>query len=370
MTFSLEAQLKTLHSYFSIMSISNQRNIVHVCDICKMFLREKYQLDVDNTIINTHINVVIQEIGQTLDEMTLEEANKVIIINVKERLLKLEREQEPEPELEQEQPIADDDDFFKKLQDLETRRTLPLSATTPPYTPSPTPSMPQASGTPSIVYLPNAMTPPRTCKPVVINGGERMWEYFTKRSTLVWNGPIPPSTAQISFVQLLLPVVCGSQTPLVQTEITGAAGTSINVVCMRVTNCGTGWDAWKPCTDAFGELKNLACPWTIKIQNAMGNVLSLGDDGYTITGACRLINKHLKITIDARDDNILTGSTLFIKTQSNKYIHAKVLNYDHNAYAVEILPEFPCTIDELMKARVLNYHAQACIVLSLATSID
>lgn len=368
------------------MSLFSQQNIAHVINVSQRYLAERHQTSLDTSTITEFVHEIFDEIGNHLRTLPLEEANKTIILGVKDRVF-IQPAPVPLPESGQGEEVHDiEEDFFKKLQDLETQRTLPLytanSTTANPITSQSSQAPPPPfinganTGGTSIIYLPSSMTPTRISKPLVVNGAERMWEYFTRRSTLVWSGQIPADVVQLRLVSLLLPKVCSKMTPLVQLEITGAAGNSLNVVCSLASTGASaasdnqcGWDTWTPCADTFGELKTLASPWTIKIKDTYGTPLPMGDDGFSIKQTAPLLNGNLKILFDAGTDTtaIMRGSTLLVRptsTNSKNDIYVNILNYDSTSCAAEIRQSSTA----LLNAKVLNIHAQPSIVLSMSTT--
>jgi hypothetical protein len=351
------------------MHVASDGNVSHVATICQRFLQEKYHAEASIPALSDLVREAIVELNMNNQNISsIEDANKRIILNIKSKVL---AQPEPLPRTFSDvHPTddADEDEFFKKLQDLETQRCLPPPVNAAPpiissNTANANPNANTATTQQSIVYLPSAL--PRVSKPVVINGADRMWEYFTKRSTLVWTGPIPANVAQAKLTALLLPSMCSRITPLVLIEITGAAGNTIQIVCTRST-CdlrGDGWETWTPCGSE--SLKVLACPWTLKLKDHAMQPLDMGEDAFTIIKTIKLYNGNTKITLSAPPSThgISKNSMLLIKS-SDVSINVNVLAFDVNINAMEIA--FVGDID-LVGTTVCNLSHQATIVLALTS---
>ena len=349
--------------------VSSPENVSHVVTLCHRFLTETYkvQLDADALVHMVHDAI------RSLPPLPIGDANKAIIVAIKDRVLTQPAQQQPavaNPGSNLQKMFAvsydnNEDEFFKKLQDLESHRAI-AKPNKPPISPLTEPSRTELRMGPeqSIVYLPNTAIPPRINKPVVINGSDRMWEYFTKRSTLVWIGPIPHSSPNVRFEHILLPSECSAQTPVVTVNIKGAAGNSVSSICIK-TSAGNTWDTWTPCaTVASGAyLKALACPWTIKLTDNFGQPLDMGNDAGVIATTTRLMNKNTKVTFKT-PENIRKGDVLLIKKSNpDIIIKMKVINYDPDNMAAELPPLTPPT--DLTGAKVCNLHYQATMIISL-----
>ena len=303
----------------------------------------------------------------------MEEANKLTILKVRDAILKdppMEPLGRPKYTREEDETSKDEDDFFKKLQDLENQRSIPVRGPTPltPLTP-PQPSAPQqVPSTPApVVYV----TPPvaRPQKPIIINGADRMWEYFRKRSTLVWNGQLPPNTASVNVVALMIPSVFACLTPIVCIEISGAAGNSVEALCTRrdsvpSVEAGPLWDTWIPCSD-FAQLKALACPWTITLCNHYHEPLELGEDAFSFTNAVRLQNGNIKLMFDTPVQHMISGMCLRIITKNNQCHTAIVVHYDDFGNAAEV--KTMCDVESLPGSKILNLHLQPTVILALSS---
>lgn len=344
------------------MDIRNPTNITHITLICKRFLSERFKVDLEGDALDNLITSAISDLEGSREQYdTIEEANKAIIVKVRDQVI-----QQPAPPPHAiRQPIedVDEDDFFQKLQQLETQRTLPPPANAHPPPPTHTalsmPSMP-AMPSSSVVYLPSG-TQPKISKSVIVQGTDRMWEYFTKRSTLVWSGPVPSNSSHFDISRVMLPKCVAMQTPVVNIEITGAAGNTVHAVCTLIST-GPVWDTWiSSCT----QLKALACPWTIKLTDAMGQCLQMGDDGYSVVSCGRLYNGHTKITFDSmQSDAIAKHTQLLLRMSDGKDTVIKVLNYDLDSEAIEIAAD----ARNFTKSRVCNLHQQACIILTFTVA--
>lgn len=398
----------------------SHKNLNHVASVCVHFLNQKYGVDVGSRI-NSIVEAIANDIARSdmIGRITLEDANKLIISQVKDKIISTANASPSASPSASEQvqvegfrvhsghneleglggdavqvqdgiAVTSEDDFYKALQDLETHRNLP------PPVGSPSPVKPQqaiqsshssqainleqgalAAQSPQIVYLPSSMTPKRVSTPVIITGSNRMWEYFTKRSTLVWSGPVPPKAVQVGLSALLLPAFASQQTPIVQVEVTGATGKTIQCICARdgisAKGCGHeyghGWDTWKPLDD-FTELKVLACPWTISLKDLYGQNLELGEDGQAIQNISKLVNGNIKILLNGSRHCIFKESKLIVRN-NEKDTHLQIINYDPilNACEASVIDSnndtFLVSIQKPNALRLLNLHAQATIVLSI-----
>jgi hypothetical protein len=343
------------------MDVNSDTNKNHVFEVCQRFLQDKYQFNLDENTLREHIRFAIETIDHTVSG-SLEEANKAIITKVKNWVLN-------------NYSLADENEFHKRLQDLEKLRELPPKLTTGsassapasgaagtlPFisnalTPVTQPPPSSAITTQNVVYLPE---PPKYQQHIIIHGSQRMWEYFPKRSTLIWSGQLKGSAAYCAA--LLLPKICASQTPVVIIEITGAAGNSIDIACILESGAGagasdrsTGWDKWIPCGNSV--IKALACPWTIKIKDLFQRPLDLGEER-SIVQSSQLYNGNTKITLNAHDI-LMKGSKVLIK-KHNESFETVVINYDSSTHAVEI----PRNEKSLDQGRVCNMNMQATLVL-------
>lgn len=365
-----------------------------------MFLTEKYQIVMNVDQIVDVIHDLLEKGGSELAALpSLEDANKTLILRVKDRILAHpapiplpQSGSQHGPEIHD---TYDEEDFFRKLQDLEQHRTLPPPPT--PLNPLFTPSLPHGAGAAgaggaahgaglgtgtSVVYLPSSLEPTRISKPIILNGCDRMWEYFTKRCTLIWSGPIPSNVSQLKLVCLLLPVHCAFKTPVIHIEVEGAAGNTIDVVCIRssagaragaggsggvggVGGSGGGdgaWDTWTPCADGFGELKSLSCPWTIKIKDAYGNPLDMGDDGFLVKASVKLLGGNTKLVFDQSGHPMSRGSTLLLRHSHGQDTRVKVIHYDDITCSAEVsgITHTAAAVG----SKVFLMQAQATIVMS------
>jgi hypothetical protein len=364
----------------------HEQNLQHVSRVCQRFLADKFQVAMELSAILE----LVREVSRTLDpRLDLEEANKAIIVKVKDTVLSARAHMEsavpsaavldeipPLPQQASSTGNADEDDFYKRLQDLETQRSMPPPSSAP-VVPSPLMSPPQltaptaptgiAAAGPNVVYLPATASPARYHRPILINGSDRMWEYFTKRSTLVWPGPIKGSSTIL--VALMLPKACAGMTPIVSVEITGAAGNSVETVCI-LRDTGPVWDRWVPCGEAL--LKTLACPWTIKLRDNFLRPLELGEDTQVIKQSVKLQNGNTKIMLEFRAPLQLSmsrGMRIRVKPAAggascDGEFDTTVINYDETSNAAEI----PFHDAALANARVCNLHMQASLVLSVPTA--
>ena len=395
----------TIHFY---MEVRSEQNIQHVIRFCQRFLVEKFYVTLDSDAVGDLVRDALRSVDPGL---SLEEANKAIIVKVKERVLAHSQSQGhggphgqgqgqgpsgpsqmamdpvPPPQMAKmsKHDLNDEDDFYKRLQDLEAQRSLPQvnlgvgggggsgSVPNPVIQPS-APVVPPIGG-PSVVYLPASATPNRYHKSIIINGSDRMWEYFTKRSTLVWSGS-GASGVSTQLVALLLPKLCAELTPVVSVEITGATGNSMDIVCiLRDRGHGPTWDTWVPCGDA--ALKTLACPWTIKLRNNFLRPLDFGEDALVIKQSMQLYNGNTKIILETRDRDkaLCKGMKLLIRpavgggADDAREFETTVLNYDETSYAIEVprITEGTTTSINLENAKVCNLHMQATLVLSVAS---
>ena len=350
------------------MHVSNEDNLRHVIRICQRFLAEKFQLSLDTAALGEFVQDALNTLDPRLD---LEEANKAIIVKVKDAVLAKQASMEGQlPPLPQQGSVpASDDDFYKRLQDLETQRSLPPQNLSAAAAKSPIISTTSSSaappvGGPSVVYLPATASPSRYHKSVVINGSDRMWEYFTKRSTLVWPGPTQGTST--TLVALLLPKLCAGMTPVVSVEITGAAGNSVETVCILQAGNGSGWDAWVPCGEA-AVFKTLACPWTIKLRDNFLRPLDLGEDAIIIKKSVQLQNGNTKIMFEggSTDMSLCRGTRIRVNPDgSPTHFDTVIINYDNASAAAEI----PRRDENLANAKMCNLSMQATLVLSVPTA--
>lgn len=350
-------------------SVYSPENVAYVTKLCKRFLFEKYQLDISADTLEPMVSDAARDVG-TIVDVSLEDANKMVIVKIKERMVSVQPSLPPRPELNE---PNNEDDFFKKLQDLESHRTLPIQSNNIPLLQKqPITTVDIGSSGPlaapaQVVYLPSSTAPLRIVKPVIVNGSDRMWEYFTKRSTLIWTGPIPSNVPSVRLVIIMLPTLCSSQTPAVIVNITGAAGNTMTTVCVREnTGLSSGWDGWRPCCDSLSQLKALACPWTIKLQDTYGIPLNMGDDGSTIKQATLLRNGNLKIIFD--DVFVVNNNeTLLVRMYKKNDVTYNVIHYDPYNNAAELACANTSDAQCLVGAKVCNLGRQATIVLSFTS---
>ena len=332
--------------------LDSDTNINHVVTLCHRFMLDTYKVNMESEVLVDMVRDAIKDLSQHSQYNTIEDANKAVILAIKDRVLNPHQA-----------PISNEDDFFKKLQDLEahravTRQTAPVQSPTP--TPAPTPAAAVYNDKQSIVYLPSSAIPSRINKSVVIKGSDRMWEYFTKRSTLVWDGPIPHSSPNIRLEHVILPSECSTLTPVIHVNITGAAGNSFSCVCIRTQAAAAAakWDTWTPCSSVM-NIKALACPWTIKLTDNFGQALDMGDDGGIIASSVQLFNKNTKVTF-LIPEHIRKGDLLLLKKTGSPEKIMKVINYDPDNISAELPSD-----NDLIGTRICNLHYQATIIISL-----
>lgn len=334
-----------------------------ITQLCAAFMKDKYGITVEDAKMKRMCAVAMKQVEDSIGNQTLPtiEIQKRAISIVKAKLLK---EQKPIPEQPVIQPpsaplppIAEQDDskhdetedFAQRLQELEMTRNAALAASMikPPSDPVKpgvdTKAVERVAAVnapmPTVVYIPSGSTKFAKSKPIIINGIDRMWNYFHERSVVVWSGPLPTfaESFTMSLNSLTLPPTIS--TPYVIVDITSATGVQVLIPCFKVFSSHP-WDVWKPVSQNVATFTPFACPWTIKLLDCRQQPLDLGKDGEIVDTVSKLLNGCTKITLKSKTTGGLKPGHRIITGTGKKQTSKTVMHVLNNEIEIEgdVLP--------------------------------
>lgn len=279
------------------------------------------------------------------------------------------------------------EEFFEKLEKFELQRSLTLPGATNAtenlvVAPAPTAALvasapPQsahaqshAASAPSIFYV-SAPSATAAAIPVIINGLERDWEYFTDRSTLVWTGvPRPEGSTgtQIRLSCIALPKIVATKTPFVVIKINGAGNHSLEIVCSCTPSHSQAhappvhWDIWKPCSAEMSIIKQIATPWTILITDTYKNHIDIGNDGAVVTVCDKtLVDGYVCIQLSScASINITANNELLFKRGTAESYKFRVLQVSNKIITLDTK-----TDANLKDMTVCNLSLQISVILEI-----
>ncbi len=300
-----------------------------------------------------------------------------------------------------------DEVFFKKLQDLEIRRKVPLSSPsgsvqpTQPAIPPPAP----AHVTAPVVLSPKiedsgllqqpvqhvvvaVPPPPRHGITYIVSSWDRNILENPERSLVRWNRALPvlsdPMGTRISG--LFLPALFASYTPYVSVLIEGAGGGSTTCLLSPeyVSNSrARGWIRWSPMDASLSYIKSVSMPWAIQLRSADGVLLPLGVDHYHVVSiavdiSIKTATLKLGSTVNGTSDITLNegdfqaGDQIWIYTKNDKK-KTEVLSVSKDSIDVRYnmpmkTPTISNSVHEWMNGRVLNYNRQWSLVVEVSVS--
>lgn len=264
-----------------------------------------------------------------------------------------------------------DNTFLKKLEDLEiTRNNLNTNVPAPSPVPiiSNTPSQPinqQVIAAPTVIYVPTKVKL-SDLKQIVINSYDRDWCYSTNRSIFVYSGPIPSGeNIKLGFAGIFLPKNVATLTPIIIIEIEGAGGQKQNILC-TLSFQGVIWDMWnilRTPDSKDANLKNISCPWTIKLYDIYNELLNLGNDSQIITNVEILMNKNASIELNNNSD-IDNNNIITIKKGNKDYGKFKIINKNNERYQIESI-ENNKNYSELQDGLICNMTKQVIMIIEI-----
>ena len=366
----------------SIASIVNhllgQRNVDHVLQLCLQFLREKYQINIQESQLRS---ILIKCMNELLDLYkdnqqqlpSVDEFNKQTIVRAKQQIMIHVREISstpshppppepkpivvpqslqpppppvpPSPIMEEQDQSEDSETFLKKLQTLELQRNASVVPnTTPPPVREPlfqtksqgTVAGPPASSGTTVLYLPSPQTALSipSSKPFVVHSGDRLWNYFHDRSILSWEGPLPSQDTYMKCTSLLISPQTYIVSPIIRVCIEGPGGHTCETIC-TFSQKGRKWDCWAPASETIGTLRTVPCPWTIRLYDVTGRLLDLGKDGYSIKEATHLLNGNTKWVLHESIPMLMRGMTILCQGKDGSIRRHTALHVHENSIEVE-----------------------------------
>lgn len=350
----------------------SSRNIDHIFQICSLFLKDKYKIELPEQQLRSVLVKCMEELINYYQENpptpSMEEMNKRTIIKAKDRIFILARDMNmprhppppshvtvsqvtpapapapppvpPSPIMEEQDHSEDTEVFIKKLQNLELQRTASVTVSPASQEPLlkqvvPTAPPPSSNGT-TVLYIPSsAPSGPRMSKPFVVYSGDRMWSYFHERSVMSWEGPTPVADATyMKCTNILLSQALHIITPIIKIRIEGPGNHSVETLC-TFSKKGRKWDIWEPASETIGTLRVVPCPWTIRLYDVGNRLLDLGKDGYTIQEAVILINGNTKWTFGEEIPMLTRGMTLLCKCNDGTIKKHSALHVHETSVEVE-----------------------------------
>lgn len=240
--------------------------------------------------------------------------NKYMAVRLRERFQAMLRDQAgagPAPAAE-----ADPDDFYFRLQDIETTRQrvhdisvdAGAAASATGEAPGPAALPPNIA----TVFIP---TPSKRGQTLCIRSFARPWHAATPRSTLAWAGPLPPfiDATNVRVAALQLPFFVAQQTPYVRIVIDGVGGATTECVVMpRDVAPGARWTMWEAACESLSYIIPVPCPWSIRLLDANGQLLDMGMDGMSMVKKETAAASSATYVVVGRPD-VMTGDMLWIQ---------------------------------------------------------
>lgn len=268
-----------------------------------------------------------------------------------------------------------EDIFMKKLEELEiTRNTIntstpapsPLSEIKSQQTLSQPIQQPIINAVPTVIYVPTK-SKLSDLKQIIINSYDRDWSYSSNRSIFLYSGPLPSSeNLKLGFAGIFLPKIVATLTPIIIIEIEGAGGQKQNILC-HLTYPGVIWDMWnniKTSDSKDAQLKNIACPWTIKLFDIYNNLLDLGYDGQLIDNVDTLLNKNCCIELNNDNNDLENNNIITIKKNNTYYGKFKIIGKSNKKYQIEGI-ENNKNYNELQNGLICNLTKQIIMIIEL-----
>jgi hypothetical protein len=284
--------------------------------------------------------------------------------------------QMPLPHIETvEKDDNNEDTFYKKLEDLEISRNSLAStiAQNPVPVPPPIPitSQPipqqqqQIISTPTVIYIPTK-SKLSDLKQIIINSFDRDWTYIHKRSIFMWEGPIPvDNNIKLGFAGIFLPKIVATLTPVVLIEIEGAGGHKQHLACSLNTP-GTIWDNWNVLRTPDSSdisLKNISCPWTIKLFDIYNNLLDLGNDSQIIKESGLLLSNNGYMETNELINDLEENNIFIVKKENVTYGKFKVIGKVDKRYQIQSLNDQKDY--NLQDGLICNLYKQITMVIEI-----
>jgi hypothetical protein len=282
----------------------------------------------------------------------------------------------------QNESINDQSQFFSKLEELQIQRNSTLPTISPPpdkllsvasasAAAAPVSAPAVSASPPSVIYVPTLNTTVIPSVPIVINGINRDWEYFTSRSIMVWNGSINDSNAysQIFLNSINIPKNAKINTPYIFLKISTPANNSFKLICSQTEINDNKWNIWRPCSKELSIIAHgyiPATPWTLVVCDIYDNNIDIGKDGATIIEYNKLLNKNSTITL-SNTINVEIGHQLLIKKDSTEFqitvlrILNNIIEFDGGGSGGTIIPNGV----DLTGMNVCNYNMQIIILMEV-----
>lgn len=380
-------------------------NLQHLGSTIEGFLYDKYQLKLSEMLPIAEFESTVREVMARVDAnskgATLTEKNKQTILMVRDMLL--QEKIPPEAPTHMPAPIErtatkseePEDQFMKKLQELEHKRKVPPTVLQQAQAPPPSPPMAppvQAAAAPTVLAPAPAPVvvavppPPRQGITHIISSWDRNISSNPERAVLRWPTPLPVSSNPVgtSIAGVFLPASFSSYTPHISLVIEGAGGGMTSCLLAPDTQGARsihGWQRWSPMNASLSYIRNVASPWVIQLRSADGNLIPLGIDHFQVRSmevdiSNRIATLHLSSILPSLPEIILTeadfkvGDHVWIHTKNDKKrteVLAVKKDSIHVRYSTPVATSSMSTaIQEWMNGLVLNYHRQWSMVLDLS----
>lgn len=190
----------------------------------------------------------------------------------------------------------------------------------------------------------------------VINGHERNWLFSPPRNLIVWPGPLPKSSLELRLDSVQLPRSVSALTPHVVMDIQGAGGQTVRFVLLPAYGFASeGWLSYQP---IHGNMKPLSCPWTIKLFDAYGDPLALGED------TARVVHERDAWLSLRPASAISPGDRLIIQPPSSDPVRVTVAGVSRSAEPNTVLVDVHGAAGSHAGAHVLNLARQVSLIWS------
>ena len=239
-------------------------------------------------------------------------------------------------EQQQQQQALTEDDYYKRIRELDNERNNNINKIINPNT-----QQPQfqtqffQNNTQNTQNTQNQTTFNQTQnqnQAFVINSWNRNVEFAPLRNGIVWSGPLNTSAFYITMERLFVPNYVVKQTPYIVVSITGAGGKTVHINAYptdTTTNTYSSWMQYVPIAST-ASFAALSSPWTVLLLDAYGDALNLGEDVLCATKEhpdsnykhCYLIqsNSNNQANINMNIIDLYVGDKVLVDSHTNEIV--------------------------------------------------
>lgn len=339
----------------------SKENFENVFETCHDFLTNHIKLDIDKQDLQKSVALEMKNVATngSGNGAAIQELNKQVIINIRKQFTS------PPPQQQvQEEPVTPTDgseeNFFKKLKNLELQRTVvaPTHAPVPSTPPSVTrvvAAPPQAQ--PSTVVIKELVKQgaPDIRTSTVLSSHNRLWLYQTSRSPFIISKDLPKNVdlSSLRISRVILPKIMSF--PFFYLTIEGASKHRIECL-LRVANMSEMYMELV----ADSHIQMLSMPWTITVHDNFMEPVDLGSDGWFVKHKIQTSRNTTVYVVDHENQNIATnsfqkGDVIEIHTPSDSKSRHVIVDVENDK--IEIKSDGPS------EGYIINVSKQFAVVL-------